>query len=76
MDSRSIFLHHLKDVCTMGGRGRISIHTIGNVWPPGRGNFQEKPEVLNLEHGGEDFLRDFQLAESKLPRKASKEFFR
>jgi hypothetical protein len=76
MDSRSTFLHHLKSVCTMGGRRRIGIHTVGNVWPPGRGNFQANPEVLNLEHGGEDYLRVFQLVESILPRKASKEFFR
>jgi hypothetical protein len=33
-------------------------------------------KLINLEHGGEDFLRDFELAESILPRKASKEFFR
>ena len=76
MDSRSTFLHHLKGVCTMGERRRIGIHTIGNVWLPGRGNFQAKPEVLNLEHGREDCLRAFELAESILPRKASKELFR
>ncbi len=76
MDSRSTFLHRLKNVCTMGRRGRISIHTAGNVWPPGRGNFQVNPEVLNLEHGGEDFLRDFQLVESIPSRKSSKEYFR
>jgi hypothetical protein len=76
MDSRSTFLHHLKDVCTMGGRRRIGIHTIGNVWPPVRGSFQANPEALNPEQGGEDYLRVFQLVESMLPRKASKEFFR
>jgi hypothetical protein len=76
MDSRSTFLHHLKSVCTMGGRRRIGIHTIGNVWPPGRGNSLANPGVLNPEHGGEDSLRGFQLAESMLPRKSSKEFFR
>jgi hypothetical protein len=76
MDSRSTFLHHLKGVCTMGGRRRIGIHTVGNVWPPGRGSFQANPEAHNFEHGGEDFLRDFQLAESMPSRKASKEFYR
>jgi hypothetical protein len=76
MDSRSTFLHHLLNVCTMGGRGRVGIHTAGNVWPPGRGSLQENPETHYPEHGGEDFLRDFQLAEPMLPRKASKEFFR
>jgi hypothetical protein len=33
-------------------------------------------KLINPEHGGEDFLRDFQLAESILSRKSSKEFFR
>jgi hypothetical protein len=76
MDSRSTFLHHLKSVITMGGRRRISIHTTGNVWPPGRGSLLANPEALNLEHGGDVWLRPYQLAESKLPRKSSKEFFR
>jgi hypothetical protein len=39
-------------------------------------SFQENPEALKPEHGGEDFLRDFQLAESMPTRKASKEFYR
>jgi hypothetical protein len=33
-------------------------------------------KLINSEYGGEDFLRDFQLAESILSRKSSKEFFR
>ena len=76
MESRSTFLHHLRGVITMGGRRRISIRTIGNVRPSGRGSDQANPVALNPEEDGEDRLRAFQLAESTLPRKSSKESFR
>ena len=76
MDGRSTFLHHLRDVITMGRRRRIGIRTIGNVRPPGRGSFLANPEAHNLEHGGEGCLRASELVDSTLPRKSSKESFR
>jgi hypothetical protein len=76
MESRSTFLHHLRDVITMGRRRRIGIRAIGNARPPGRGSRQANPVALNLERGGEGCLRASELADSTLPRKSSKESFR
>ena len=60
----------------MGGRRRISVRTSGSVRSPGRGRSQANPGPLNLEHGEEVWLRPYQLTDSKLPRKSSREFFR
>jgi len=40
------------------------------------GDLRQIRDPVNLEHGEEVWLRPYQLADSKLSRKASKEFFR